>query len=319
MRRREFISLVASVGAWTLSARAQGRMPTIGVLVLGNPPPDLLLRILRDNLAMRGYVEGQNIAFVVRSAEGQTENLPKAAAELVRQAADVIVTWQTPATAAARRATTEIPIVMAGVGDPQGNGFIASLARPGGNITGMAGGGVDYFGKFLDLLREMLPTARRVAILANAADPFAPTFLKVLQGNAQAAGIELQIGQVRPSDDVEKNLAGFANNGAEALILQPTLFRPAIAALLLKYRLPSISGAASFAAAGGLMSYTSSQAELFAGAAGYVERILKGDVPAELPVAQPTTYELALNLRTANALGLTVPPSLLVRADEVIE
>lgn len=324
MRRRGVLRVAAAIGLGTTGTSRtlfaqRSKAAHVGVLVLGNPPPGLLLRVLREGLAKRGYVEGQNLTLVVRSAEGRVAHLSTAAAELVELKVDVIVAWQTPAVTAAQRATKEIPIVMSGAGDPVGSGFIASLSRPGGNITGLEGGAVDVFGKSVEFLRLLLPTARRIAALSNAIDPFAPTFVEIIRTNARVAGFEPHVVSMRPTGDLDEIFAGLAKAGVEALIVQPSLFRPAITELALKHRLPSISGTALFAHSGGLIAYTASHTALFDQTAGYVERILKGAAPAELPVARPTTYELVINLKTARALGLTVPPILLIRADEVIE
>ena len=302
------------------AARAQpAKAPLIGVLVLGSPPPDLLLRVFREGLRKRGYVEGKNIALAVRSADGRAERLPDAAAELVRLRVNIIVAWQTPAVAAARRATGDIPIVMAGAADPVGNGFIASLARPGGNVTGMTGSGTEIYRKGLELLRETVPTARSFGVLANATDPFTPVYLRQLEEHARTAALELHVAKVRPSDDLREAFARFAKARLQGLIVQPSLLSPAIAVLALQHRLPSISGFREFAEGGGLMSYASNQAEMFDQAARYVDLILKGRVPAELPVAQASRFELVINLKTAKALRLEVPSLLLVRADELIE
>lgn len=319
-RRQLVVAIAAAAAGWPVVARAQPKnMPLVGVLVLGNPPPDLLLRVFREGLRKRGYVEGRNITLAVRSAEGRAERLLEAARELVRLRADIIVAWQTPAVSAAKQATRDIPIVMAGAGDPIGNGFITSLSRPGGNITGMAGGGADLLGKTIELLREMVPTARRIAVLANAIDPYTLIFVRVLQENAQAAAVELHFANIHPSDDLDRVFAAFAKARLQGLIVQPSLLRPLVADLALRNRLPSISGFRAFAESGGLMSYSTNQAQIFDQAARYVHLILKGNAPAELPVALATEYELVINLKTAKALGLTIPPSLVLRADEVIE
>ena len=319
MRRREFIGLLAL--AWPVTANAQQptAVPTVGVLVLGRPDPEFLLQVLRESLQKLGYVEGQNIRLQVRSAGGDASLLPDAAADLVRLKVDILIAWQTPAVAAAKHATREIPIVMAGAGDPVGTGLIASLARPGGNITGVSGVGAELAGKSIELIREVLPAARRLAVLANATDPFTKPMLVQIELAAQTIGIGLQPIMSRPGEELHAAFADMLANQADAVFLQPTLLSHAAVDLALKHRLPSFSINRQLPATGGLMSYSNNIADQFREAAVYVDRILKGSKPGDLAVAQPTKFELFINLRTAKALGLSIPPSLLARADEVIE
>lgn len=319
MRRRDAVVGLAALFTPRLAHAEATAVRRVGILVLGNPPPELLLRTLREALRGRGYEEGRNIAFVPRSAEGNADRLQDAARELVRLRVDVVVAWQTPAVAAAKAATRTIPIVMAGAADPVGNGFIASHARPGGNITGISGAGGEVFGKGLELLREAVPKARRFAVLANATDPFTPAFLRLLQASARAARVEVNEARVNPADDLRGAFAGFMRLPADGLIVQPSLVGPKVADLALEHRLPSVSGFRSYAERGGLMSYSLHQRENFVQTARYVDLILKGANPAELPVAAATKFELVINLGTAKRLGLEVPPSLLIRADELIE
>lgn len=319
MRRRDTVAAALAALALPRIVWGQGKRPLVGVLVLGNPPPELLLRVFRDALRKRGYVEDRNIAFAVRSAGGSAARLPELAAELVRLGADIIVTWQTPATAAAKAATRTIPIVMAGAADPVGNGFIASHARPGGNITGISGAGGEVFGKGVELLREVLPRARRFAVLANAADPFTAAFVRLITASAQGAGVQVLVSKVQPSEDLHAVFGRFARSQVDGLIVQPSLVGPAVAALALSHRLPSMSGFRTFAESGGLMSYSLHQAENFEQAARYVDLILKGARPADLPAANATKFELVINLRTAKALGIAIPQTLLIRADDLIE
>jgi putative ABC transport system substrate-binding protein len=241
------------------------------------------------------------------------------ASELVRLKVDIIVAWQTPATAAAKAATREIPIVMAGAADPIGNGFIASHSRPGGNITGMSGAGGEVFGKGVELLREVVPRARRFAVLANAVDPFSPAFERLLETSAHGQGVQLLVNKVHPSDDLRRVFTEFARLRVDGLIIQPSLLSQAVADLALQHRLPSIAGFRAFAENGGLMSYSGNQAEYFEQAARYVDLILRGAKPAALPAAHATKFELVINLKTAKALGIVVPQTLLIRADELIE
>jgi putative ABC transport system substrate-binding protein len=319
MRRRQFIVLLGGAAAtWPLAARGQQtKVPRVGILVLGNPEP--FWTLFREALRTLGYVDGQNVQYVFRSAEGKPNLLPGLAAELVRLKVDMIVANQTPAATAAKRATGEIPIVMAGVGDPVGTGLIASLARPGGNITGVTGVTAELAGKTLELVREILPAARRVAVLANAADPFTKPFLEQLQTAARTLGLELQAIMVRGAEEFEAAFAAMDRGRADAVIVQPSLPRKRAVDLAARYRLPAVSPTRAFAEEGGLMSYAASFADTINKSAVYVDKILKGAKPADLPVEQPTKFELAINLKTAKALGLAIPPALLLRADEVIE
>jgi putative ABC transport system substrate-binding protein len=317
MKRREFITLLGGTAAWPLAARAQQQKAArIGVLVPANPEP--FWSEFRAGLREQGYIEGQNIAFEFRSAEGKPERLRGLADELVRLKVDIIVASQTPAVTAARQATTEIPIVMAAAGDPVGTGLISSLVRPGGNITGLSATSAETGAKILELIREVLPSTRRVAVLANATDPLSRVLVELIENGGRTLGIAIQAIRVR---DVEEFYAAFAamiNERSDAVIVQGSLPRKPAIDLALRHRLPLI-GVNPFAREGGLMSYSTHQGEMYRRAAYYVDRILKGARPADLPVEQPTKYELVINLKTAKALGLTVPDTLLGRADEVIE
>ena len=294
-------------------------MPRVGVLVAGNPDPGPFWRVFRDAMRELGYVEGQNVVFEFRSAGGDANRLPELAADLVRLKVDVIVTWQTPTVRAAKQATADIPIVMAAAGDPVGTGLVASLARPGGNITGMAGVTAELAGKSVELIREMLPSARRLAALCNATDPFAKPFLEHIEDAARRAGIELRPFFVHGREELEATFPQMRRERMDAVIVQPSLPTRRTAELALNEHLPAVSGARRFAEAGGLMSYSARLADLFRAAAVYVDKILKGAKPADLPVQQPTKFELVINLKAATALGLTVPDTLLDRADGVIE
>ncbi len=275
--------------------------------------------MLREGLRELGYVDGQTVRFDFRSAEGKPDALPQLAAELVRAKVDVIITNQTPAAIAAKHATAEIPIVMAPAGDPVGTGLVTSLARPGGNVTGLSGANAELVGKNLELIRESLPAVRRVAVLANANDPFSGPFVEQLQIAAQRLGIPLRLFMIGRPDELDASLTQASSDGADAVIVQPSLSRRRAAELALKLRLPTISPTRPFTEEGGLLSYSASNEDLFRKAAYYVDRILKGSRPADLPIQQPTKFELAINLKTAKALGITIPPSLLARADDVIE
>jgi putative ABC transport system substrate-binding protein len=318
MKQREFISLLGGMAAaWPLAVRAQQQKPVrIGVLVPANPEP--FWSEFRAGLREHGYIEGQNIAFEFRSAEGKPERLRGLADELVRLKVDIIVAHMTPSVTAARHATTEIPIVMAPAGDPVGTGLISSLVRPGGNITGLSATSAETGAKTLELIREVLPSTRRVAVLANATDPFSRVLVELIENGGRTLGIAIQAIRVRGADEFDAAFAAMVNERVDAVIVQGSMPRKPAIDLALKHRLPLI-GANPFAREGGLMSYSLRQSDLFRRAAYYVDRILKGARPADLPVEQPTKYELVINLKTAKALGLDIPQSVIARADEVIE
>ena len=306
--------------AWPLAARAQQpKVPTIGVLVIGNISPEEFWREFRQGLRDLGYIEGQNIRFEFRSAEGQINRLPELAAELVRLKVDVIVTWFTPTAVAAKQATREIPIVMAETGDPVGLGLVASLPRPGGNVTGLASVAAETAGKSVQLIRDLLPSARRVTALANATDAFSKPFLEQIQLGGEATGTTINAIRIKSSEEFETAFAAMEKDRPDAVIVQPSLPGKRATELALKHRVPAVSVGRWFAEEGGLMSYSANLVVLFRKAAVYVDKILKGARPADLPVEQPTLFELVINMKTARALGLTVPPTLLARADEVIE
>jgi putative tryptophan/tyrosine transport system substrate-binding protein len=316
MRRREFIGLLGAAAAVPLAAGAQTRVPRLGVLLVGNREP--FSKLFWEAMRELGYVEGQNIQSEFRTAEGKLNVLPELAAELVRLKVDVIVASETPAVQAAKRATSEIPIVMAPSGDPVGTGLIASLARPGGNVTGLSAATAELAGKSLELIREIMPSASRVAALADPNNAFTKPFLEQINLAGRTLGIPVETVMVRGTD-FGAAFDEMSQKRIEAVIVQPTLPRPPIIQLVQQHRIPAVSGNRAFADAGGLMSYAGSLADRYRNAAPYVDRILKGTKPADLPVQQPTKFELVINLKTAKALGLTVPPTMLTRADEVIE
>jgi putative ABC transport system substrate-binding protein len=320
LRRREFITLLGGAAAvWPLAAHAQQpKVPTIGALVIGNINPEQFWREFRQGLRDLGYVEGQNIRFEFRSAEGHLDRLPELAAELVRLKVDIIVTWFTPTALAAKQATHEIPIVMAETGDPVGTGLVASLPRPGGNVTGMAAVTAELAGKSVQLIRDMLPSARRVTALANATDPFSKPFLEQIKLGGEATGTTINPVRIS-SSEVETAFASMEKDRPDAVIVQPSLPSKRAAELALKHRVPAVSVPRWFAEEGGLMAYSARYVVLFRKAAMYVDKILKGAQPADLPVEQPTHFELVINMKTAKALGIDVPATLLARADEVIE
>jgi putative ABC transport system substrate-binding protein len=318
MRRRDFVGLFAAAAAWPFAAAAQQqpKVPRIGALVIGNPEP--FMGLLREGLRDLGYIEGQRIQIELRSAGGDPKLLQERAAELVRLKVDIIVAYQTPAVQAARHATSDIPIVMAPAGDPVGTGLISSLARPGGNITGLSGTTSELGAKNLEIIREIVPAASRVTVLANLTDPFTKPFLDQILLAGPAVGIAVRPLLLRSADDFDAAFLASNQQRPDALIVQPSLPRKKAVDLSLKHRLPAIAPSQLFPEEGGLMSYSASVA-WSREAAVYVDRILKGAKPADLPVQQPTKYELVINLKTAKALGLTIPPALLVRADKVIE
>ena len=317
MKRRAFIGLVGSAAAWPLAVRAQPRVPTIGVLVTADPEP--FWARMRESLRELGYLDGKNIRFEFRSGSGRQDLLNGQAKELVGLNVDLIVVRLTPAAFAARNATTTLPIVMAAVADPVGAGLVASLSHPGGNITGLSGTTPELGAKILELMREMMPTAQRAGVLVNATDPFSKTFVEQVERGGRSLGIAIQPHIVEGVAGFEVAIEAMVRDRADAIIVQPSLPFKAAIELALEHKLISISPIPSFADAGGLMSYSANQNDIYRNLALYVDRILKGTKPSELPVLQPTRYELVINVKTAKSLGLTVPPSLLARADEVIE
>ena len=278
---------------------------------------------LRERLRDLGYVEGQNITFEYRRSEGRRERLPELAAELVRLKVDVIVSYGTPATRAAQQVTTRIPIVMVGIGDPLGTGLVASLGRPGGNITGNTILGPEIVAKRLQLLKEAIPKLSRVTLIYNPKNPSNALNLQELRAAAPALGVTLRSVEVSRPDEFESAFAALTTERPDALIVTADpmhqLHVKQIVDFTAKRRLPAMYQEKENVIAGGLMSYGPSIPESFRQAAVYVDRILKGTRPAELPVEQPTKFELAINLKTAKALGLTIPKTLLARADQVIE
>lgn len=316
MRRRAFIAAGAALAAWP-PAFAQAKPAVIGYLVLANPEP--IFGHLKDGLKKLGYVEGGNLQIHFRTARGDSARLAVLAEELVALKVDVLVAAQTPAITAARKATGTIPIVMAGAGDPVATGLIASLARPGGNITGTTGATTETGAKLLELVREVLPSAKRLGVLANATDPFTKPFLGQLRHAAGVVGVQVTPIMVRKSEEFEAAFADMLRRRTDAVVVQPSLQRKVAAATALRHRLPAFAPQTQFPAEGGLLGYSADLAEMHRNSAVYVDRILKGAKPADLPVQQPTIFELVINLKTAKALGITVPQSVLVRADRVIE
>jgi ABC-type uncharacterized transport system substrate-binding protein len=324
--RRDFITLMGgAAAAWPLAARAQqpGKVYRIGVFTAGAPLMSKTWSIFIDGLKELGWTEGKNIAFEPRYAENNLDRLPELAAELVRLNVDVILAFGTLAPLAAKRASATVPIVMANAGDPLGSGLVASLARPGGNVTGMSLMAPDLGGKRLELLKEILPWLSRVAVIWNAANPYSALVFEEIRGAAKTLAIELQSLEVRGPGDFDGVLDSAVRKRADALVAveDPLTFnhRKQIAESCAENRLPAMYGLREYADAGGLLAYGASQEDLLRRAVGFVDKILKGVKPADLPVQQPTKFELVINLKTAKALGLEIPPTLLARADEVIE
>jgi putative ABC transport system substrate-binding protein len=319
MKRREIIALLGGAAAWPLAAQAQQRLPVIGILLTGNPAPEVFLKSFREALREEGYIDGQTTRLEVRSAEGRAALLPEKAAELVRLKVDIIVTSLTPAAQAAKNATSDIPIVMAPAGDPIATGLVASLARPGGNVTGLSATSAELTGKSLELVREVIPSARRVAVLANEADSFRVPFLAQIVEGAGRLGMEIVSAMTRPSAPLEPAFEMMMSKNVAALMVQGTLQNKELFDLAIKHKLPAFSSNQQVARSGGLMTYSGNVAEMHREAARFVDKILKGRKPADLPVQMPTKYELVINLKTAQALGIVISPTLLARADEVIE
>ena len=324
--RRTFLAGTgAALLAAPLVAEAQpaGNVSRIGFLFYGAPGPSPELDAFRKGLRDLGYIEGQNITIEYRFANGRVGRLSELAAELVRLELDIIVTPGTPASIAAKKATSTIPIVFAGVADAVGTGLVASFARPGGNITGLTSISAALGGKRLELLKVVAPKASRVTVLYNPADPSNVLVLKELQEPSRALGLTLQPLAVRGPGEFEGAFAAMIRERAQALFvaagLLTTEHRKPLVGLAAKSRIPAMWGERQFVEAGGLMSYAVNFYDEIRRAAAYVNKILKGAKPADLPVEQPTTFELVINLKTAKALGLTIPPSLLGRADEVIQ
>ena len=325
MRRRKFITLLGVASAvWPLGARAQQgeKVYKIGFLSAGSPepePPSIVPEAYRE----LGYVVGKNLTFESRYAEDRLDRLANLAAELVSLKVDVITAAGTLAPLAAKRATSTIPIVMMAAGDPVGSGLVASLAHPGGNVTGTSLMAPDLGGKRLQLLKELVPEVSRVALLWNAANPYSALVFKETGGAARTLEVELQSLEIREPADIDAALEAATDQHAGALLtVEDPLtidLRKKIAEFAANHRLPAISGLRMFAESGFLMTYGADLADILRRSVVYVDKILKGAKPSDLPVEQPTKFELVINLKTAKSLGLTIPSPLLALADEVIE
>jgi putative ABC transport system substrate-binding protein len=325
------VTLVKFITALTVSlftapigvGAQEAKVHRIGFLS-GGSPGGPARPVFEQALRERGWVTGENLVIAYRYAEGKYERLPALATELVRLEPQVIFAVSTAAAQAAKGATSTIPIVMWGVSDPIGAGLIASFARPGGNVTGLTGSpAFETYSKQLQLLKEAVPRARRIAFLWNPANPAALPAIKVVKETAQKLGVELQVVDARVPEEFEPAFRTLTQARADALLVaQEALFvihLPRLADLSIKGRLPTICALDGYAKAGGLMNYSVNQADTFRRVAGYVDRLLRGAIPAELPVEQPTKFEFVINLKTAKVLRVTIPPSLLLQADQVIE
>jgi putative tryptophan/tyrosine transport system substrate-binding protein len=325
MNRRAIITLLGGAAAWPLAARAQRpiKLPTVGFMGESTPSGQ---RQWIDAFALRlrelGWIDGQNVVMLYRWAEGRNDRFAEIVAELVGLKIDVIVTQGTPAVLAAKQATSDIPIVFAIAGNPVANGLVANLARPGGNVTGLSNQTADLAGKRLELLREVVPGLRRLAIMANVDNPSVLMDIGEVQGAARALGLEVVTSEIRRTDDIAPAIEALQGR-VEALYVAGdplvTTNRNRVAILAVGARLPTMHGNRENIDAGGLISYGPNLTDLHRRAADFVDKILRGAKPADIPVEQPTKFDLVLNLITAKALGITVPPSVLARADEVIE
>jgi putative tryptophan/tyrosine transport system substrate-binding protein len=321
LKRREFITLLGGAAAWPLAARAQqpDRLRRIGVLLLGNAGAEYFQTELREGLRKSDYIDGRNIQFEVRSANEKPDLLPSLAAELVALKVDVIVALFTPSALAAKRATSEIPIVFL-AGDAVGTGVVPSLARPAGNLTGLSVLGAELQGKCVELLHDMLPSVRRVAALGYAADPFSKSFVDQVQLAGSTSRIEIDpILMLQEADEIDAAFAAMAKARVDAAVISATFATQHVADLALKYRVAAATNQRAFAEAGGLMSYGYNAPDLYRRVASFVLKVLQGNKPANIPVEQPTRFELVVNLKTAKALGLAISESFLLRADEVID
>jgi putative tryptophan/tyrosine transport system substrate-binding protein len=325
MKRREFITLLGGAAAWPVAARAQqrGKLPTIGLLVPGTPATHgQWFAALVQRLRELGWTEGRTVTIEYRWAAGSSERAAEIAAEFVRLKVDVIATSATAPTLAAKQATSSIAIVSAGVADAVGSGIVANLARPGGNVTGLSVLFTDLAGKRLELLREVFPGLRRLAILTNIDNSGAMLEVHEVQATARTLGLEAVTPEVRRSEDIASAFEAFKDRVDALYVISDPLVttnRIRINTLALRARMPTIYGNREFVEVGGLMSYGPNITDLFRRAAEFVDKILRGAKPADIPVEQPAKFDLIINLTTAKALGLEIPPTLLARADEVIE
>ena len=324
MKRREFITVLGCAVAWPLASRAQGRIPRVGFM--GNSTAALeanLVDSFREGLRELGYEEGRNIAIEYRWADGQYERFAALVTELIAAKVDVIVTAGTPAALAVKKATSTVPLVMVAVGDPVGTGLVPSLARPDGNLTGLSSVAPDLEGKRLELLREIVPSVSRIAVFLNSVNPFHATSMRQAQTAGKTLGIKVQQYDIHKSEDLDGAFAAIRKERPDALlILADRVFlhnRERIVDFTGEQHLPNVNAYKELVEAGGLISYGPSYEDMHKRAAIYVNKILKGAKPGNLPIEQPTKFTLVVNLKAAKALGISMPPAVLSRADEVIE
>ncbi|MGH8068121.1 MAG: ABC transporter substrate-binding protein [Candidatus Entotheonellia bacterium] len=321
-----FVTFALTILVAPLAAKAQQAGGTVTIGYLGNSSPSLesdLVEAFREGLRQLGYVEGQNLVIRYQWAEGQQERHAGLARELVRLKPDIILTAGTPGTLAAKQATQSIPIVTAIAGDPVAAGLVSSLAKPGGNVTGLSTLAAELEGKRLELLKQAVPKLSRVVALLNPANPFTTIAWKATQPAAEALGLQLQPVEVRGPNDLDRALATIKTARPDGLIVVPDRFlltyRASIVQFMAEHRLPGMFPFREFVQEGGLLAYGPDYTDMYRLAATYVAKILRGAKPADLPMEQPTKFELVINLKTAQALGLTIPPTLLFQADEVIQ
>ena len=323
MERRTFLGGVIA-GGLLAEGPQTGKVYRIGMLETRSTVLNAAnIDAFRHGLRELGYTERQNLEIVYRSSDGRDERFPSLASELVRLNVDLILTRGTPAALAAKRATRTIPVVMAASADPVGSGLVASLGRPGGNVTGLSSADIEVYAKRFELLREMVPKLARIAAIFDMGNPVIPPQWHVVEATARSLGIQAQLLDVRRPQDLGRAFDAAAKQRAEALIVGVGSITQGnlrtIADLAAKQRLPSIYGAKEYVDFGGLITYGASDPHMYRRAATFVDKIFKGALPSDLPVEQPTTFELAINLKTAKALGLPIPQSLLQQADQVIE
>jgi ABC-type uncharacterized transport system substrate-binding protein len=323
MKRREFITLLAGLAsAWPLAARAQqaGKMVSVGILGLEDLPP---IDTFRQTLNELGYVEGKNVRFEQRYAKGRNERFPELANDLVGLKVDVILTWSIEATLAAKQATATIPIVVGAAGDPVGSGIVTNLARPAANVTGFSSLSVELEAKRLELLKEVVPGLSRVAVLFTPMNRYMPLAVESARRGAEMLRASLILYEVRDITTLEATFVNLTRDRPDALLVLGDAFlvsqRGRIAQFAIENKMPSAYTFREHVEAGGLLAYSPNYHDLFRRAAGYVDKILKGTKPGELPIEQPTRFDLIINLKTAKALGLTVPLTLQAAANEVIE
>jgi putative ABC transport system substrate-binding protein len=324
LKRRAFIALLRGAAAWPLAAHAQqaSKLPTIGFLGASPSIESQRVAAFVQRLRELAWIDGRNLTIEYRWAEGRNERYAEAAAELVRLKVDVIVTVATPATLAAKQATTVIPIVFGAASDPIGTGLVQSLARPGGNVTGLSNLISDTGGKKLEFLREIVPGLRRLAILANVGNPAVVLDMSEAQAAARKLGLEVTASEIRQAEDIAPAFDAIKGNVDALYVCTDPLVnthRIRVNTLALAARLPTIHGLREYVEAGGLMSYGPNLPDLLRRAADYVDKILRGAKPSDIPVEQPTKFDFVINLTTAKALGLKIPESFLLRADAVIE